>query len=180
MCAVHVNDTVLFGEWDSNGRGSESSWWAYLIKLIDEFGANRNNARQALCFEEQVDERIFGRYEQLIDYCPNTRNLVHGDFGFPNLLSDGKKITAVIDWQGSKYGDFLYDLAWLDLFRENSGYVELLLKHYRDTGVSVPGFHERVLCYKLHFGLNALMFHSDSCQEHNYNWTKGRLLGLLK
>lgn len=37
--------------------------------------------------------------------------LVHGDFGFHNLLVQGRRITALLDWEYSHIGDFHEDLA---------------------------------------------------------------------
>ena len=42
--------------------------------------------------------------------------LLHGDYGFDNVLVDQGKISGVLDWANAKYGDFLYDVAWLDFW----------------------------------------------------------------
>ncbi|WP_439897592.1 phosphotransferase, partial [Escherichia coli] len=62
-----------------------------------------------------------GRCAELARHCPNVRALVHADFGSNNVLTDGHRITGVIDWSEAMYGDPLYDIAnilfwrpWLD------------------------------------------------------------------
>jgi len=193
--AIHnfdVSNTSHFGDWDSQGHARKASWKEYLLQLVDDFSVFEDKESILKC---DVIETVLARFTELIDYCPNIRHLVHGDFGFNNVLSDGKRITGVIDWELSKYGDFLYDAAWLSFWETEIDYAGIFLKHYKDlpfgqnlsvryvrsedTGVSVPNFHERILCYKLHFGLESLKFSSDSQQEATYRWTKERLLGLI-
>ena len=50
-------------------------------------------------------------YLKLIEYCPEEHKLVHGDFGSNNVLTDGQKITGVLDWDCALYGDPLFDVA---------------------------------------------------------------------
>ncbi len=180
--AIHgsdISNTNKFGDWDFSGNAPDSNWKSFLLKRIEEFGSYKNKKPEQVFLEESIVKRILTCYKPLIDYCPNLRYLVHGDYGFDNLFSDGNKITGVIDWELSKYGDFLYDVAWLDFWETEIDYTDIFKKHYKSTGVSIPNFQERILCYKLHFGLGALSFFSDSGQKKSYNWTKKRLLQLV-
>lgn len=174
-----IGDTQ-FGDWEIDEKAPETSWKNYLFKLVEEFDNYENKTPKNTLLEPGVVQKILARYKQLIDHCPNLRHLVHGDYGFNNLLSDGKKITGVIDWDLSKYGDFLYDVAWLSFWETTIDYADIFLKHYQKKNVSVSNFHERILCYKLHLGLGALSFFSDSEQKKSYGWAKERLLKLIE
>ena len=44
---------------------------------------------------------------------PGPRGFVHGDFRMGNLLVDGKRLTAVLDWELAHSGDQFEDLGWL-------------------------------------------------------------------
>jgi aminoglycoside phosphotransferase (APT) family kinase protein len=44
---------------------------------------------------------------------PGPRGFVHGDFRMGNLLVDGDRLTAVLDWELAHSGDQLEDLGWL-------------------------------------------------------------------
>ena len=41
------------------------------------------------------------------------RTLVHGDYRLGNLMVDGGRVTAVLDWEGAHLGDPTEDLGWL-------------------------------------------------------------------
>ena len=179
--SIHSFDigNTQFGDWETDGKAPETSWKNYLLKLMEQFGDYENKTFENALLEPVVVQKILARYKQLVHFCPNIRYLVHGDYGFNNLLSDGKKITGVIDWELSKYGDFLYDVAWLSFWETSINYADIFWKHYQENNFPVSNFQERILCYKLHFGVGALSFFSDSEQEKSYKWTKKRLLRLL-
>lgn len=168
-----------FGIWNSAGEALGASWGHYLFKLYNEFSEYQRNSARGSLRDQRIEQRVLLRYGQLIVCCPNIRNLVHGDYGFGNLLSDGKTITGVVDWENSMYGDFLYDAAPLCFWGYTIDYDGLFLRHYRDNNISVPMFGERVLCYKLRVGLQALRLFSESRRESEYEWTRQRLLRLL-
>src|SRR4051794_11566256 len=44
---------------------------------------------------------------------PGPTGFVHGDFRMGNLLVDGERLTAVLDWELAHAGDQLEDLGWL-------------------------------------------------------------------
>ena len=43
---------------------------------------------------------------------PGPRTLVHGDFRMGNLIVDGSRLAAVLDWEAVHIGDIHEDLAW--------------------------------------------------------------------
>ena len=176
--AMPIGDTK-FGDWDADGVAKFPTWHRFLEKHTEKFQDYLSKPNEGALLEPDVAETILARYQTLLDACPEERKLVHADFGFNNLLSDGQKITGVIDWELAKYGDFLYDVAWLGFFETEIDYPGIFKKHYQEKGVAITNFEERILCYQLKFGLGSLSFYSDSGQERSYTWAKERLLGLL-
>lgn len=75
-----------------------------------------------------------------------TGDIVHWDFNQGNLLSDGNRITGVIDWDGVCAGDRGFDLA------------TLLFYSYRDREVRDPLWRE-VLDYSGHGALAVYLAH---------------------
>ena len=64
-------------------------------------------------------------------YLPTERYLIHGDYGFNNVLADEGRVTAVLDWANAKFGDFLFDVAYLT----NAGQANYIteFEHYYHT-----------------------------------------------
>jgi hypothetical protein len=98
-------------------------------------------------------KELITAFTSLAKHCPEERYLVHGDFGSNNVLTDGRSITAVLDWDEAKYGDPLFDVAtayfwssWLDCMAAQAAYYNACLS-------AIPGYQERIVCYQLRIGL---------------------------
>ncbi len=107
------------------------------------------------------------------------RFLVHGGYGYGNLLIENGRVTGVLDWIDATYGDFVYDVAWLDYFRGDIKYPELYEQYAAERGLSIPSFRERLLCYQGFIGLDGLRFFAKTGDAAGYTWTRKRLLGIF-
>jgi hygromycin-B 4-O-kinase len=72
---------------------------------------------------------------------------VHGGYGFNNMLAENGAVTAVLDWTEAMYGDFLYDVAWLNFWDPGHDYQAIFRADYAERGFAVPDFEQRLLCY---------------------------------
>ena len=81
-----------------------------------------------------------------------------------NLLVKNDQISALIDWGCSKFGDFLYDLAWFTFWKvwhpamKDINFRKLALQHYNEIGLKVVNFEKRIRCYEIHIGLDAIAY----------------------
>lgn len=181
--AIHATDiswTKGYGGWDDMGQGTYGSWSEFL-KSLKKWVEPKDESSlfDTTILEKDVWEKIYEEILDLIQYCPEDRHLVHGDYGFDNVFSDGDKITGVIDWGEAKYGDFMYDGAWLNYWSKDHEYREIMKKHYEGKQVGISNFDKRIRCYELHIGLGALSFFANSQQDKKYHQNKERLLSLI-
>jgi hygromycin-B 4-O-kinase len=184
--AIHqapVDDSRGYGVFGGNGVARWASWRAYLQSVMDEtegdFFAGWTSLFETSFLERDLFERLYGKMLQLADRCPDERYLIHGDFGYTNVLAEDGRITAVLDWMNAAYGDFLYDVAWLDFFSAADRWRERFEQHYRREGRPVAHLHERLLCYQCHIALNSLKFYAKACAKPSYDFAVGRILSLL-
>jgi hygromycin-B 4-O-kinase len=63
--------------------------------------------------ERSFFEKVYQEMIKLLGKCPEDRYLVHGMYGYDNLLAQGNRVTAVIGWADAMYRDFVYDIAYL-------------------------------------------------------------------
>ena len=121
-----------------------------------------------------------------MDQVPEDRHLVHSDLLHFNVLVSGRRITAVIDWGDSKYGDFLYDVAWFTFwapwYRAWDGIDFKLeaLQHFESIGLSVPHFDERLQCCGLHIGLSGQAYCAFAGHWDDLEWTARRTLAVAR
>lgn len=179
-----IHDTPIsgnkYGHWDETGIGSHDTWKAHLLELLiyNQKDLDSNNCADWL--EQSVVDELTEKFVALVEYCPEVRHLLHADFESSNTLSDGVKITGVIDWANAKYGDPVFDIAWIDFWKENIDYKRAFKQHQENIGRDIENYEERVRCYMLYFGIGCLFFFAKSQQRNSYEWTKKRLLKMLK
>lgn len=73
-----------------------------------------------LIINDSVSRKIFSKKAGII--------ITHGDLIIHNLLTDGKKLTGVLDWELAQFGDHDYDLCRLFYYQECA-------KAYQEQGI---------------------------------------------
>lgn len=101
--------------------------------------------------------------------------VVHGDAGPANFLHDGKRVTAILDWEQSHLGDPMEDLAWICIRTALSSFVPLtpLFKEYERRG-GYPVDLDRVRYFRIYNQAGVLTdMHASLFQS------SGKFLGVL-
>ena len=167
---------------DDAGAGRYPSWAASLGAIAeedpDDFYGRWSRLYDESFLERPLCEQVLARLIALLPCCPPIRSLVHGDFGFDNVIVAGERITAVLDWANMKYGDFLFDVAWLNFWPSPTRYADLFRRFYAERGRTVPHYEERIRCYTCYIGLEALRFFAHTGQREPYIWARDRAVAL--
>jgi hygromycin-B 4-O-kinase len=121
LAAVDVTDQPGWGSWDGSGRAPHPSWEAVLLAVgIDDDPEYRVAGWRAALDAHPEDAALHRQglavlAELAADLDP-PRGLVHGDLVNRNVLVARDRVTAVFDWGCARYGDPLFDVAWLDVW----------------------------------------------------------------
>jgi aminoglycoside phosphotransferase (APT) family kinase protein len=103
-----------------------------------------------------------------------------------NILVDATRVTAVLDWGSSIYGDFLFDLAWLTVWQPwypAWSAVDLVAEaraHYRDIGLEVDDFGRRLRASELFIALDGQAFQAFIGDWGHLDGTIARTLDLAR
>jgi len=170
--ACDLGQTTGYGDFAVEGRGAYATWREFLLSLLDP-QTYRWDRVLPPAYRETCQE-VIPTFRSLVKRCPEERALVHGDFGSNNVLTDGQRITAVLDWENAKYGDPIFDVAtayfwspWLECMAAQAAYFETLLS-------AIGGYHERLVCYQLYIGL-AEVYETAIQQKWNMtHWAMSR------
>lgn len=159
-------DTEGFGTFDASGIAHYASWRDFLRHLVtlDWHGAR---------FGDEV-KGLLALFEDLVRDCPERRALVHGDFGSNNVLTDGNRITAVIDWSEALYGDPLYELANILFWRPWLACMELQARWFEEHRPELMNHRTRLRCYQLHIGLKQFRASTLAGHEADRAWALAR------
>ena len=174
MRLADVSHTAGYGGWDGSGNAPRATWQQALLTLPGDAASSRIHGwrdRMAAYPEARsVFDEGFDCLRGLVGVCPSSRHLAHSDPLNRNILVANGMITAVLDWGCAMYGDFLYDLAhmtfstcWFPAWRgiDFAGEAE---RHFDAIGLAVPAMRQRVRCYEIHIGLDALAYNAF-CQR---------------
>lgn len=174
---IDISKTTGYGNWGIDGKADHKSWKNYIISLRKSKYWNWDKMFSKDKYERELFDKAYNKMIGLSKFISEDRFLLHGDYGFSNVLIGNGKVTGVLDWGVSKYGDFIYDIAWLDFWAVKTNYGALLKDYYVDKNLS--SYDERLLCYKCHVGLTSSGFFAKYGDANGYEFTKNRLLKFI-
>jgi aminoglycoside phosphotransferase (APT) family kinase protein len=93
------------------------SWGDWLVASIRDDATHPASGGRAKLAADPALDRLYraceARIHELLDACPERRDLVHGDLLHANVLlaPDLSRVNAVFSWKCSVRGDFLFDVA---------------------------------------------------------------------
>ena len=165
-----------FGPFNECGHATFSSWQSFLQSTIRRKDQQWDHLFASNLLDATALQPVMQSYLRLTGHCPEERKLVHGDFGSNNVLTDGKKITGVLDWDCALYGDPLFDVAgsffwspWLDCMRIQSEFFQRTLRNEANFAV-------RLQCYQLRCGLEEIHENALAGNQKLLNWLLNRTM----
>ena len=188
LVAIHQVDVSRwqdYGWLDDSGIGMFPSWHRFIARIIEEerpdgFYGKWHELFRTSFLEREFFESVYGHLLRLLQFCPEERYLVHGEYGYNNVLALDGRVTAVLDWIDAMYGDPLYDVAVLSFWpRHDIDFPEILRQHYSNHGMVFPHYWERIVCYQCYMGLDALRFFAKTNDRKAYESTCQILRKLL-
>ncbi|MCW5971564.1 MAG: aminoglycoside phosphotransferase family protein [Blastocatellales bacterium] len=127
---LHEVEVTGFGDFQTDrfeARHSTFNAWV----------AERESSIAAAVGVARLDPGVIGRIEQayrlLGESYPETARLCHGDFSPENLLVEGERLAAVIDWEMACGGDPALDLAYCSFWSTDAAILDALIEGYQPT-----------------------------------------------
>jgi hygromycin-B 4-O-kinase len=184
-----ISDSTGFGVWRGQDRNApHATWREALLDVGNDRPSSRTHGWRARLEASPIGSDVFDqtlrRLEGLVDNCPETRHLVHSDLLYFNVLATDDRITAVLDWGSSLYGDFVYDIAWFTFWQpwypawRSIDFLNEASRHYVDIGLDVPAFGERLRAYELHIALDGMAYQAFTSRWADLEATTRRTLEL--
>ncbi len=167
---VDLSRSTGYGGWGADGHAPHPSWRAALLAIADDRSGERTHGwREHLIASPTgagpFDEAL-ARLDALMPDIAQERHLIHSDLLNFNVLVEGDRISAVIDWGCAMYGDFLYDLAWFAFWApwypawRGIDFRHEAARHYASIGLVVPRFEDRLTACQIHIGLGAQAYNA--------------------
>lgn len=166
IAAVPVPPDGGYGAWGPGGRAAHALWGEALLSVAQPRGrlpgwrARLETRPEAAHTFDRALQRLAG----LVPALPAPRRVIHQDLLAGNVLVQASRISAVLDWGNALHGDPLYDAAWLLYWwpwHPPWGACDIrgvLIDHWEGGGGQPALREERLHCYQLHIGLDALAY----------------------
>ncbi len=161
--------TVGFGGWGADGNAGHSGWASRLLSVDQDTPDQRSHGwRERLARSSHGAATFawgFDLLKKIVDDAV-PRCLLHCDLMNRNVLVDGARITGVLDWGCSVYGDHLYDLAWFEFWAPWHPQLNVaslrsaLEQRWLEKGYAPENKDARLLASYLHIGLERLAYHA--------------------
>lgn len=182
MNHVEVGDSSGYGWIRSDGEGTYPTWRDYILDFFSEhqkgtFWEGWYDLFETTCLEREVFDECYARLIAYCSYNEPHRHFIHGDFHPWNILSDGRRITGIIDGNFA-YGDFLVDLVTLRGTLGELDVVQAYRNYQEQAGNEIPNFEERLLGAQYFKGLDALRFYAKMGWTDAYRQLRTILLEL--
>lgn len=182
MAAADIGATNGYGWIGADGNGSYASWKDFVVAVNAEdqtgtFWENWHDLFHTSCLERDLYEEIYGRLMTYVPYNESNRSFIHGDFQQWNILSNGTRITGIIDGN-CMYGDSLIDLAILDRHMPWSDVIKAYQNYQDKASIETPNFKERLIGAYYFKGLDGLRFYAKMGWNEAYQNTRQFLLNL--
>lgn len=154
-----------FGEIDGRGCATALDWRSHLLAVAEP--SERLPGWQERLRELPEANALFNEAFARLDGTASNAvepHLVHADLLNFNVLVDGNRPSAFLDWGCAMAGDFLYDVAWLVYCQfwypawDKIDIVAAAKEHFAATRLDVSDFERRLQACLLHIGLGNIRY----------------------
>lgn len=178
MNHADVSETAGFGWIKPDGGGTFPSWKDYVVSFFaKEQSGFWEGWRDIPGLEPDVADECYARLLAFSAYNEPHRHFVHGDVSPWNMLSDGSRITGIIDGNFA-YGDFVVDVATLRIMTGDANIETEYRAHSEKLGIALPDYEERLIGAYYFKGLDGLRFFAKMGRENDYRHMRQFLLSL--
>lgn len=169
---VDLSDTDGYGWFDGNGHGHFDSWAEHLVHVRDEepglFYDRWHELFDSTFLERDRFDRYIARMQELLESFTVPRQLVHGGFGYDNVLVHEGNVEALLDWQDARFGDGLFDIAYMDFWPSGFDLPVLYEEYCAARGIRHHSFGQRIACYKYYHAADAMRFFAKTDNQSAY------------
>jgi hygromycin-B 4-O-kinase len=172
LSSVDVDGTEGYGWFDQQGVGTDRTWPAHLARIKDEepglFFGNWHSLFETTFLERERYDFYYSKMMNLTSGIDVPRLLVHGSFGPYKVLIENGIVSSVLDWADVRFGDPLFDLAYMDFWPTGYKIVDLFETHCTQLGINHKDFRKRVAVCKYYQALGAMMYFAKIDNQDAY------------
>ncbi len=172
---IHSVKTTKYGHVNSLGVGLDDKWTETMLRAEKDLDKLYNAAARTDVPKNLIDKALEILRDNVPLYERATPHLLHTDYGPKHILVDSGKISGILDFEGCKSGDPVWDFAWWDFFQTPRLPTQWLKEGYGDKNVFNADFNKRLLLVRLNLGLSLLEYYESEKNPSGVRHTKNQL-----
>jgi len=146
----------------------KSSWKQHLLEAKKVSSWKKLSLTKK--FNVNLAKDLFSKIENNLHFIIERQDLVHGDFGYDNVLINKDEKLYLIDWEYSLLGDSLFDIAWLQFWSFEINYLKKYKIFANNHNIDMNNFSERIAVYSYYIALTTLEWYAKSKDTSKYDW----------
>jgi hygromycin-B 4-O-kinase len=177
--SVNLNSVEGFGTLTPEGKGKFRSWAEALLDVNNDRPDSLIHGWKEILAETPKAQRKYDQFYKelinLVQYCPEQKNLIHSDLLYQNLLVYNHKISALIDWGCAMVGDPLYDIAifaffepWYPAFTQVNLIQRMQQSFLDQSPDNHRNFNQRMAACQIHLTLGNIAYCALSEGKHDF------------
>jgi len=172
LSSVDMSGTEGYGWFNHLGVGTDDTWPAHLARIKDEepglFFGNWHSLFESTFLDRERYDLYYSEMMNLTSGIDFPRLLVQGSFGPYKVFIDNGKVSAVIDWADARFGDPLFDLAYMDFWPTGYKIVDLFEARCAEAGIFHKHLRKRVAVCKYYQALGSMMYFAKTHNHEAY------------
>lgn len=169
---ANIDGICGYGELDDEGKAPYLTCREFLLDTFSQekegYWYQWQDMFETTMLEKDVFFHYYDKMVKRINACEGIRFLFNGFLWFGSIVTDGNKVTGFPDWNRAGIGDFLLDIATMDLHKPYLMIPERFVAFCREQGIDVPNFKERFLCMAYYRQIDTLRWHASIDDEESY------------
>jgi aminoglycoside phosphotransferase (APT) family kinase protein len=153
---LHTVKVNGFGPLTPDLLNAEHATWG---EWLDEQETNIEAAVRIAGIRSEEIPTIRNAYRFLRNSYTDLPRLCHGDFAADNLLVEGGRLVAAVDWENALACDPAYDVAYWCRWHENLECLDALLSGYRPR--EPVGFRQRVIAHHILLAVDFIVWYEE-------------------
>jgi hygromycin-B 4-O-kinase len=177
---IDTSATKGYGRLDvRTGNGTFASWRERLLDSLEDLHPDSfRKSAQNINLDVVIVDKLLAQAETHLPFAPESRNLLHGDLGFDNMIIKDGKVASLIDWADVGYGDWLYDYSKFEFWWPGR---HIPARDFAARyGFEVSGIREREILYRAVTALGTIKFADEAANAHITGWLRDHLPRVLE
>jgi len=180
LSLINSVEAPAFGFLNRAMEGKWRSWQDYVLRVEEKYERTIETAGRVGIPTAMIEQAVNILRKNRSLYKRDTPFLIHGDFSPKHILVRNESIVGILDFEGCRGGDPIFDLSWLNFFHSEDIPLEWIMEGYENKSIFDENFERKFQLYKLNLALDLLVYYESEGNQGGVDHSKRELYKALR